>query len=119
MSRFSDNLKRFRKQNHMTQTQLAEKIGVGRSAVSMYEMGEREPDFETLEAIADTFNVDMALLIGTETKKAPSEDGVIRELAEAMRDRPDVRGLAEVAMANNPDEVAAVTEFLRNLRGGK
>lgn len=75
MSRFSDNLKRFRKQNHMTQTQLAEKIGVGRSAVSMYEMGEREPDFETLEAIADIFNVDMAVLLGTETKKSPTTEG--------------------------------------------
>jgi len=70
MSRFSDNLKMLRKRNHMTQTQLAEKIGVGRSAVSMYEMGEREPDFETLEAIADIFNVDMDVLLGTETKKA-------------------------------------------------
>lgn len=30
----------------------------------MYENGEREPDFETLEAIADFFNVDMDYLIG-------------------------------------------------------
>ncbi len=75
MSRFSDNLKQLRKQNRMTQTQLAEKIGVGRSTVSMYEMGEREPDFETLEAIADIFNIDMALLIGAETKNPPTTPG--------------------------------------------
>ena len=30
----------------------------------MYEKGNREPDFETLEAIADFFNVDMGRLIG-------------------------------------------------------
>lgn len=75
MSKFSENIKSLRKQRHITQVQLAEKIGVSRSTISMYEMGEREPDFETLEALADVFNVDMAYLIGTETKKSPSEDG--------------------------------------------
>lgn len=75
MSKFSENIKSLRKQRHITQVQLAEKIGVSRSTISMYEMGEREPDFETLEAIADVFNVDMAYLIGTETKKAPTVDG--------------------------------------------
>jgi repressor LexA len=30
----------------------------------MYERGEREPNFETLEAIADVFNVDMNYLLG-------------------------------------------------------
>ena len=30
----------------------------------MYETGSREPDFETCEAIADIFNVDMDYLMG-------------------------------------------------------
>lgn len=117
MSRFSDNLKRFRKQNHMTQTQLAEKIGVGRSAVSMYEMGEREPDFETLEAIADIFNVDMAVLLGKETKKSPSEDGEIDELLEELR-REEVRTLLEATRGMSRGEVEAMADFARKLKGG-
>jgi transcriptional regulator with XRE-family HTH domain len=34
----------------------------------MYEAGKREPDFETLEAIADFFNVDMDYLLGRTDK---------------------------------------------------
>lgn len=74
MSKFSENLKMLRKKHHLSQIELGEMVGVGRSAISMYEIGEREPDFETLEALADTFNVDMDYLLG-KTKKSPSEDG--------------------------------------------
>lgn len=110
MSRFSDNLKRFRKQNHMTQTQLAEKIGVGRSAVSMYEMGEREPDFETLEAIADIFNVDMAMLLGTETKKAPGTEaeGELLEYLEMLRTRPEMKMLFHTFKGATKEQIEAI-----------
>lgn len=126
MSRFSDNLKRFRKQNHMTQTQLAEKIGVGRSAVSMYEMGEREPDFETLEAIADIFNVDMAVLLGTETKKSPSEDGAIDgdpellEYLQKLQARPEMKLLFHTFKDATKGEIEAIVtawEARNNIKG--
>ena len=39
-------------------------LGVAESAVSMWELGRRRPDYETLEAIADYFNVDMNYLLG-------------------------------------------------------
>lgn len=48
----------------MSQKELAEKVGISRSAIGMYETGEREPDFETLEAFADIFNVNMDTLLG-------------------------------------------------------
>lgn len=47
-----------------SQAELADKLGVSKSTVGMYELGKREPDFETLEAIADLFNVDMNFLLG-------------------------------------------------------
>ena len=73
MSNFADNLRRLRKSRKLTQTDLADKLGVGRSALSMYELGNREPDFETLETIADFFNVDMDFLVGREKEKTPVE----------------------------------------------
>ncbi|MBO5969523.1 MAG: helix-turn-helix transcriptional regulator [Clostridia bacterium] len=66
MSVFAIRLKTLRQSMNLTQPQLAERIGVSRSAISMYELGSREPDFETLEAIADFFNVDMNYLVGGE-----------------------------------------------------
>ncbi len=66
MSNFYKVLKHLRKSNDLTQTQLADKLGLAFSTISMYERGEREPDFETLEAIADFFNVTMDYLHGKE-----------------------------------------------------
>lgn len=64
MSGFSDMLVYLRKRDGYSQQELAQKIGVSRSTIGMYETGEREPAFETLEALADTFNVNMATLLG-------------------------------------------------------
>lgn len=44
------------------------KIGISRSTIGMYETGAREPDFETLEKIADFFNVDIDYLLGRTDK---------------------------------------------------
>ncbi len=68
MSKFSTIFKNLRINNGYTQQELANRLGVSRSAVGMYENGEREPDFETLEAIADFFNVDMDYLMGRSNK---------------------------------------------------
>ena len=64
MSGFSDMLGYLRKRNNMSQRELAEKAGVSRSAIGMYETGEREPSFEMLETFADIFNVNMNVLLG-------------------------------------------------------
>ncbi len=63
---FKDVFKKLRKEKQLTQSELATALGISRSAISMYENGEREPDLETLEAIADYFNVDMNQLTGQE-----------------------------------------------------
>ena len=56
---FKDELKKLRLQKGWTQEKLAEIMNVGKSTISMYENGNRTPDFETLEEIADIFNVDL------------------------------------------------------------
>lgn len=61
---FSENLKILRNEKNITQQQLADALGLSRSTIGMYEKGEREPDFETSEAIADYFNVRLDDLVG-------------------------------------------------------
>ena len=62
MDIFGDTLRKLRLQDGMTQAELAKKLGVAESMVSMYETGARRPRFEILEAIADTFNVNLSYL---------------------------------------------------------
>ena len=64
MAAFKDMLKYLRNREGLSQAELASKLGLGTSTISMYEVGKREPDFETLESIADFFNVDMNFLLG-------------------------------------------------------
>lgn len=60
---FPGALKQLRTKKGLTQAELAEALGVGKSTISMYEVGAREPDFEMLENIADFFNVDLMDLV--------------------------------------------------------
>ncbi len=61
---FSNRLKLLRAQKQISQQELANIIGISKSSINMYERGEREPGFETFEAIADYFNVDTDYLLG-------------------------------------------------------
>lgn len=68
MSSFKTVLKSLRNSRNLTQEELAQKLNIGRSRISMYESGQREPDFETTELIADFFNVDVDYLLGRTSK---------------------------------------------------
>ena len=68
MGDFQNIFKRLRNSCGLTQAEMAEKLGISRSTIGMYETGAREPDFETLEKIADFFNVDIDYLLGRTDK---------------------------------------------------
>ena len=52
-----DKIKDLREKFGMTQTELAEKLGVSKSVVSAYEKGIRNPSYKVLPLLAKTFNV--------------------------------------------------------------
>lgn len=64
MVQFGDRLRTLRTGKGLSQMDFSKQIRISKSSVNMYERGEREPSFETLEAIADYFNVDMDYLLG-------------------------------------------------------
>ena len=64
MSGFRERLSALRRGAGMTQAELAKKLGISKSSVSMYECGNREPEFDLLEKMADLLQVDMNVLLG-------------------------------------------------------
>lgn len=58
-----NNLKKFRDANGLTQENIAEYLGIGRSAYSNYESGEREMPLALLEKAADLLGCDLDLLL--------------------------------------------------------
>ena len=64
MANFAKNLKRLRVNQNLTKDDFAKKINITKAAISNYENGRRLPDYETLELIADYFNVNIDFLMG-------------------------------------------------------
>lgn len=59
-----EKIKELRKSSKITQEQLGNAIGVSKMAVSYFEKGKKSPGRETLEKIADYFNVTTDYLLG-------------------------------------------------------
>lgn len=69
---FSKNLKKIRKENNLTQDDLASYLGLERQTVSSYETGKREPSLDTLVKISDLFKVPLdTLILGKYQKGEP------------------------------------------------
>ena len=56
-------IKTMRLSRGMTQPDLAKALDQSQASITMYETGKREPDFETLEALADVFNVPLVSFV--------------------------------------------------------
>ena len=67
-----------------SQTELAEKIGVTKGAIGMYETDKRKPDYDTLIKLADLFNVstDHLLSHNVDAKIEPAHKAIINNLPE-------------------------------------
>lgn len=65
----ADNLKRIRKENNLSQEQLAEKLGVSRQAVSKWESGQSYPEMDKVLQICSLFNLNINELINENIKE--------------------------------------------------
>jgi transcriptional regulator with XRE-family HTH domain len=61
---YGQRLAELRAEKHLTQEELALKVGITRSALSHYENNRREPDYETIQKFADFFHVTVDYLMG-------------------------------------------------------
>lgn len=61
---FRARLIMLRKERHLTQGQIAEKLGVSRPSYTCYELGNTTPNLTTLCKIADLFEVNLDYLMG-------------------------------------------------------
>ncbi len=62
---FSDRLKQLRKENGLTQAELAKALGVSASTVALWETGRRKPQFEMFDKLSGYFGRSMDYILGT------------------------------------------------------
>ena len=117
MGDFPNVFKSLRIKSGLTQQQMAEKLGLSRSTIGMYENGEREPSFEILEHIADLFNVDMNYLIGkTESTEIIPDSYYLnpeaRVMAQFLFENPDYKVLFDASRKVKPEDIQFVKEMI-------
>ena len=75
-----ENIKKYRKEKHFTQKELAEKIGVTVVTIQNYENSRREPNLITLNKIATALNVTINDIVRNEEKASNKNSIGIRFL---------------------------------------
>lgn len=119
MSEFKNMLKYLRERSGMSQQELAQKLGIAKSTIGMYESGKREPNFETMEAIADIFNVDMNFLHGI---KEPENESYFlsddaRDLAQFLFDNPEYKSAFDAVRKIKKEDIQFIKEFVERVAG--
>ena len=84
MSRFAQNLKALRLERGLTQAALARRAGLASTAISMYELGQRQPDLDRLERLAQALNAPASALLAS----APPRTASLRISRPPLRPTP-------------------------------
>lgn len=73
---FAERLKELRKQAHLTQVELAKRLGIGQSSYADWERGKKKPTQENLVKIAQVLNVSIDYLVGNSEEKSDELDNI-------------------------------------------
>ncbi len=94
MVNLGDRLKKSRNNIHLTQNQVAERIGKTKAAISSYELNVREPDLTTLMKLAALYKVSVDFLLGLEKGEylevsglSPKQISIIQSIIDSYRER--------------------------------
>ena len=72
---YNDVLRKLRTEKKVSQQVVAEYLNITKQAYSLYELGKREPDFETLLKLGEYFDVSVDYLLRGGTT-SPTEDDI-------------------------------------------
>jgi len=94
MVNMGKRIRALRLEKNITQTELAQRIGVSKTMISSYELEQRAPSYEVLIKIAKFFNVTTDSLLGIEKSQSVNYDGLtdreiraIMNIVEIIRDK--------------------------------
>jgi len=90
-------IREVRKNKSLSQTQLADKIGVQTSAVSKYEKGIVSPTLLQLNKIASALNVETSVFLGNDNTAALEQISIIkRELVERQSQINEIKYKSDI-----------------------
>ncbi|MGV8907112.1 MAG: helix-turn-helix domain-containing protein [Acetobacterium sp.] len=138
MSVFSENLKYLRKKMKISQVNFAKELEISPSAVTMYEQGKREPNFELLRRMAVFYKVDYNQLLGEVYPTGESDEVIItsekkkdyikedfssyevcnskEQLMEIFQDNPSLIEVLEIFKKIDQKEIEALIKMGKGIK---
>lgn len=111
---FSENLKILRTYKNLSQDKLAEELGLSRSLIGMWESGQRKPSYETLELIADFFNVRLDDLSGRTVSNNLFSPQITDDIVEFAVIGDVAAGFDKIAIEDwSGDKIEVPTSYLQ------
>lgn len=105
----SNNLRTLRKERHMTQEELAERLNVSVGVISKWERGASEPELLCLISLAEVFNVSVDALIGYSMMDEDPEVLVKKiESLKAKRKLSEAEEIVKEALLKYPNNFSVV-----------
>lgn len=106
------NISKFRKENNMTQLELADKIDVSFQAVSNWELGKTMPDIVKLPVLAEIFKISIDELLG---KQAEVIESVVKSNVKECIDNGiiSLHEISDISCVLKPDQIAVIAESER------
>jgi transcriptional regulator with XRE-family HTH domain len=105
-------LKELRIGNDLSQSELAENLGIAQNTLSQYENGKREPDIATLNIIANYFGVTTDYLIGRNI----IEDEELTEYLQELKSRPEMKMLFKLSKNATKEDIEKTVKIIEALK---
>nr|DAL87881.1 MAG TPA: repressor protein [Caudoviricetes sp.] len=71
---YGQRLKSLRESKDLSQQELADRLKINRSTYARYELGQTQPDFDTLQKLADYFDVSTDYILGRTNDPSTKDD---------------------------------------------
>ena len=88
-------LRELREEKGMEQQEVADKLGISRSAMGMYERGKREPNDEIKKRMAEFFNCSVDYLVGYSDFRGGQEMGMFTEMTALEKRMLEIKKFAD------------------------
>ena len=103
-----NRIRELRISSNLTQSELAERIGLNQSAIGKYERGELEPSISTLKALSKIFECSIDYILGNS-----NDFGVISIANEGAQLPTDAQELVDIYLALEEEYQAQILQYAR------
>lgn len=115
-----NRIKELREKAGLKQTALARQLGVSQGALSGWETGKYNADYEHAKMMCGIFGVTLDYLLGHDETPAPEPsvpDDELWEIREQLRRRPEMRTLFSVTKDASSEDLKKAIKIIETLKG--